>query len=312
MTLPIDVLPEVADALAEGHAVVALESTIISHGMPYPRNIETAAEVENTVRGQGAVPATIAVLDGRLKIGIDDEMLERLGDPGSAEVRKLSRRDLAACISSGGSGATTVATTMIAAHLAGIQVFATGGIGGVHKGAEVSFDVSADLHELARTPVIVVCAGAKAILDIPKTLEVLETLGVPVVTFGQELFPAFWSRWHPDKIASPAFVEDRTAIAAAFRLSRDLKLGSGMLVANPIPVDDEISGEAMAPVIARAVSEAEADPRARGKDATPYLLRRIYELTDGRSLDANVSLVLNNARLAAGIAADLAELDRNT
>ena len=311
MTLPLDIAPEVADALAQGRPVVALESTIISHGMPYPRNIETAELVENTVRAEGAVPATIAVLDGRLKIGIDKVILERLGDPDSREIQKLSRRDLATCLANGGSGTTTVATTMIGAHLAGIDVFATGGIGGVHKGAELSFDVSADLHEMARTPVIVVCAGAKAILDIPKTLEVLETLGVPVLTYGQPLFPAFWSRWHPDRIASPAASMQREAIAADFRMSQRLGLGSGMLVANPIPEADEIPGDVMAPIIAQAVREAEDDPSARGKDATPFLLRRIFELTKGASLEANIALVLNNARLAAKIASDLTALNGN-
>jgi pseudouridine-5'-phosphate glycosidase len=312
MTLPMDILPEVAEALAANRPVVALESTIISHGMPYPRNVETARMVEDAVRAEGAVPATIAVLDGRLRIGIDDAMLERLGDPQDRSIVKLSRRDLAACLASGGSGATTVATTMIAARLAGIDVFATGGIGGVHKGAEQSFDVSADLHELARTPVIVVCAGAKAILDIPKTLEVLETLGVPVTTYGQSLFPAFWSRQHPDRIASPAVAMTREAMARDFLMSERLGLGSGMLVANPVPAEAEIPGEVMAPIIDRAVREAERDPDARGKDATPFLLRRIFELTEGRSLEANIALVLNNAQLAAKIAADLAEMRGNT
>ncbi|RZW04859.1 MAG: pseudouridine-5'-phosphate glycosidase [Rhodobacteraceae bacterium] len=305
MTLPLDVMPEVADALSDNRPVVALESTIISHGMPHPRNIETAREIEAAVRAEGAVPATIAVLDGRLKIGIDDAMLARIGDPEARDIVKLSRRDLAGCLAAGGSGATTVATTMIAAHLAGIRVFATGGIGGVHKGAEVSFDISADLHELAETPVLVVCAGAKAILDIPKTLEMLETLGVPVVTYGQSLFPAFWSRHHPDRIATPASASDPHTIARQFEMARNIGFRGGMLVANPIPEADEIPGEVMGPIIARAVAEAEANPDAKGKNATPFLLNRILELTDGRSLDANVALVLNNARLAAKIATEL-------
>ena len=311
MTLPMDIAPEVAQALEANGPVVALESTIISHGMPYPRNVETAHTVEAAVRGAGAVPATIAVLDGRIRIGLGEDQLERLGDAPAGTIAKLSRRDLASCLAGGGSGATTVATTMIAAHLAGIEVFATGGIGGVHRGAEHSFDVSADLHELAETPVVVVCAGAKAILDIPKTLEVLETLGVPVLTYGQSLFPAFWSRSHPDAIASPATVSDIAAIADHFRLKAALGLRGGLLVANPIPEADEIPGEVIGPIIERALADAADDPAVRGGDVTPYLLGRILELTGGASLDANVALVLNNARLAAGIAVRLSETKGN-
>ena len=311
MTIPLDLAPEVAEALSAGAPVVALESTIISHGMPYSRNLETARDVEATVRAGGATPATIAVLDGRLKVGLDEAALERLAAPESREIAKLSRRDLAACLASGGSGAATVATTMIAAHLAGIEVFATGGVGGVHRGAELSFDISADLHELAETPVIVVCAGAKAILDIPKTLEVLETLGVPVVTYGQEQFPAFWSRAHPDRIASPARVSGPAEIASRFQMARRLGLRGGMLVANPIPEADEIPGEVIGPIIRQAIEDAERDPEIDGNRVTPYLLNRIFELTGGKSLEANVALVLNNARLAVKIATDLSEGRRN-
>ncbi|MEQ9039679.1 MAG: pseudouridine-5'-phosphate glycosidase [Silicimonas sp.] len=305
MTIPMDIAPEVAEAQTLGLPVVALESTIISHGMPFPQNIETARKVEATVREEGAVPATIAVLDGRLKIGLDDAALDRLAAPESRGIAKLSRRDLAACLAAGGSGAATVATTMIAAHLAGIEVFATGGIGGVHRGAETSFDISADLHELAETPVIVVCAGAKAILDIPKTLEVLETLGVPVITFGQDMFPAFWSRTHPDRIGSPSTASDSSEIAARFRMGQRLGLRGGLLVANPIPEADEIPGDVIGPIIRQAIEDAERDPAIEGNRVTPFLLDRIFQLSEGKSLEANIALVLNNARLASRIATDL-------
>lgn len=311
MTLPMDIAPEVAEALTARRPVVALESTIVSHGMPFPRNIETAKAVEAEVRAQGAVPATIAVLDGRIKIGITEDQLARIGDPESREMIKLSRANLASCLAGMASGSTTVAATMIAAHLAGIKVFATGGIGGVHRGAETSFDISADLHELARTPVLVVCAGAKAILDVPKTLEVLETLGVPVVTYGQPLFPAFWSRWHPDKIGSPSSSANRAPIAADFEMSQRLGLGSGMLVANPIPAEHEIPPEVISPIIEQAVAEAEANPDISHGSVTPFILQRIFELTEGRSLEANIALVLNNARLASEIAKDLTGMDGN-
>ena len=305
---PMDILPEVAEALEARRAVVALESTIISHGMPYPRNVETARAVESAVRDGGAVPATIAVIEGRLKIGLDAEDLERLGAAGARNVWKLSRRNLAECIAKGATGATTVAATMIAADLAGIRVFATGGIGGVHRGAETSFDVSADLQELARTPVIVVCAGAKAILDVPKTLEMLETLGVPVTTVGQSEFPAFWSRRHGTNIASPSRTDDPAGIAQAFRIGRSLGLDAGWLVANPIPESDEIPPEVIDPIIARALADADAKGMT-GALNTPYVLQRIFELSEGRSLDANIALVLNNARLAAEIATSLAKAE---
>ncbi|MCV6594577.1 MAG: pseudouridine-5'-phosphate glycosidase [Silicimonas sp.] len=304
MTLPLDLAPDVADALAQNRPVVALESTIISHGMPYPQNVETARAVEAAVRAEGATPATIAVLEGRAKIGLSDEDLNRLAAPG-AEIEKLSRANLPACLARGGDGATTVAATMILAHLAGIQVFATGGIGGVHKGAETSFDISADLTELADTPVAVVCAGAKAILDIPKTLEVLETLGVPVTTYGQDAFPAFWSRHSTE--TSPARADSTNEIAATIAMRRSLGLKGGHLIANPIPETDEIPSEALLPLIAQATEEAQTQG-IDGPRVTPFLLSRLFELTEGRSLTANIALVLNNARLGARIAADLANL----
>ena len=315
MTMPMDlgpdVAPDVARALEVGGAVVALESTIISHGMPHPRNIETARQVEEDVRTRGATPATIAVIDGRLKIGLSDDDLERLGAPGSRDVQKLSRRNLASCIASGGTGATTVAATMIAANLVGIEVFATGGIGGVHRGAETSFDVSADLYELARTPVLVVCAGAKAILDVPKTLEVLETLGVPVGTYGQDSFPAFWSRFHADRLSGGACVRDPAAFASAFAQSCDMGLNMGYLVGNPIPEADEIPPEVINPIIDEALRDAD-EHGATGAANTPFVLQRIYELTKGASLEANIALVRNNARLASEIAIELSRLRANT
>ena len=289
--------PEVSAALADGRPVVALESTIITHGMPYPQNLETAQTVEAAVRDARAVPATIAVLKGVLHVGLTASELEGLAQ--AQNVLKLSRADLAVAMATGATGATTVAATMIAAHRAGIRVFATGGIGGVHRGAEISFDISADLSELAETPVTVVAAGAKAILDIPKTLEVLETLGVPVIAYGQNGFPAFWSR--ESGLAAPLRMDSASAIAAAHLMRERLGLPGGQLVANPIPVAAEIPAHALAPLIAEAQAEAEA--RAiTGKAVTPFLLSRLYDLTQGRSLTANIALVLNNARLAAAIA----------
>ena len=290
--------PEVAQARAEGRPLVALESTIIPHGMPWPQNVETARRVEAEVRAHGAVPATIAVMGGRIHIGLSDNELETLGQ--AKGVMKLSRADLAVCLATGGTGATTVAATMICAHLAGIAVFATGGIGGVHRGAETSFDISADLQELAQTPVSVVAAGAKAILDLPKTLEVLETLGVPVIAVGQDAFPAFWSR--DSGLKAPLRLDDPAQIAAAHRMRASLGLPGGQLVANPIPVADEIPAATLAPLIARALSEAEAQGIS-AKAVTPFLLSRLFDITQGASLTANIALVLNNARLAAKIAA---------
>ena len=295
--LPLTYGGEVAAARAAGRPLVALESTIITHGMPFPANLETAREVEGAVREAGATPATIAVLDGRLHVGLDSAQLEALAQASS--VAKLSRADLAVCLATGGTGSTTVAATMIAARAAGIAVFATGGIGGVHRGAESTFDISADLQELAQTAVTVVSAGAKAILDLPKTLEVLETLGVPVISVGQDALAAFWSR--DSGLRAPLRLDDPAAIAAAARMRAALGLPGGQLVALPIPVEAEIPAGILAPLIARAQSEADAQGIA-AKAVTPFLLDRLYELTEGRSLGANIALVLNNARFAAAIA----------
>lgn len=295
--------PDVAAAKEAGTPIVALESTIITHGMPYPQNVEVARRVEATVRAEGAVPATIAILDGVLHIGLTDAELEQLAT--AKDVMKVSRADMPVCMAAGRNGATTVAATMIAADLAGISVFATGGIGGVHKGAEDSFDVSADLLELAATPVTVVAAGAKAILDIPKTLEVLETHGVPVIAVGQDAFPAFWSAG--SDLAAPLRLDTAEEIAAAHAMRGRMGLPGGQLVANPIPAADEIPAEDLAPIIAQATAEADAQG-VTGKGVTPFLLGRIFELTDGRSLEANIALVLNNAKLAAQIAASLNKL----
>ncbi|MDO5657430.1 MAG: pseudouridine-5'-phosphate glycosidase [Paracoccus sp. (in: a-proteobacteria)] len=300
--LPLDITPEVAEALRENRPVVALESTIITHGMPYPRNLELARQVEAVLREAGAVPATIAIMGGRIRIGLDDAAMEDLARTPSAQVMKLSRADLAVCVAMGGIGATTVAATMICAALAGIRVFATGGIGGVHRGAETSFDISADLHELAASPVTVVAAGAKAILDLPKTLEVLETLGVPVIAVGQDQLPAFWSR--SSGLAAPLRLDDPAQIAAAANMRARLGLPGGQLVVNPIPLEAEIPRDEIMPVVEAALAEAEAQGIA-AKSVTPFLLQRIFEMTEGRSLEANIALVLNNARLAARIAAAL-------
>ena len=299
--LPLTLSPEVAEARASGSAIVALESTIITHGMPFPQNVETAQRVEAEIRAQGAVPATIAIMDRRIHIGLTEDRLQALGQ--AKGVAKLSRADLAACLATGGTGATTVAATMICARLAGIGVFATGGIGGVHRGAEASFDISADLRELAETPVTVVAAGAKAILDLPKTLEYLETLGVPVIAFGQDDFPAFWSR--SSGLKAPLRMDSAASIAAAHRMRARLGLPGGQLVANPIPPDAEIPRSEITPHIEAALAEAEARGIA-AKAVTPFLLQRIFELTEGRSLASNIALVLNNARLGAAIARELA------
>lgn len=299
--LPLVFGAEMAAARAAGRPVVALESTIITHGMPFPANLETAQKVEAAVRAAGAVPATIAVIGGQIHAGLDPAALEALAR--ATGVAKLSRADLAVCLATGGTGSTTVAATMIAAHAAGIAVFATGGIGGVHRGAEISFDISADLQELAQTPVTVVSAGAKAILDLPKTLEVLETLGVPVISVGQDALAAFWSR--DSGLKAPLRLDDPAAIAAAARMRAALGLPGGQLVALPIPKADEIPAETLAPLIARAQAEAEAQGIA-AKAVTPFLLDRLYHLTEGRSLAANIALVLNNARFAAAIAKEFA------
>lgn len=293
----IDIHAPVAEALAAGRPVVALESTIITHGMPYPDNGAMAANVEKIISDEGAVPATIAVVNGRIKIGLSDGERESLAMTGDA--MKLSRADFAFAVAEGRTGGTTVAATMIAAHMAGIKVFATGGIGGVHKGAEKSFDISADLDELARTPVIVVSAGAKAILDIEKTLEVLETRGVPVIGHGSETMPAFWSRQSPFR--APLTLDVPEKIAKLFKTRQALGIGGGMLVANPVPVADEIPAAEMAGYIEAAQKAAEAQ-NVTGKAVTPFLLGKILEITNGRSLKTNIALVENNARVAAKVA----------
>ena len=291
----LDVAPEVAAAVAAGKPVVALESTIISHGMPYPQNVETALKVEQIIRDSGAVPATIAILGGRLKAGLTAEEIEYLGKKGQ-DVTKASRRDLAVLVSRKADGATTVTTTMMIAHMAGIQVFATGGIGGVHRGAETTMDISADLEELASTPVMVVCAGAKSILDLGLTLEYLETHGVPVLGYGTKELPAFYTRKSGFEVDYR--VDTPAELAAAFRASLDLGLRGGMLVTNPIPEEFAID---------EAVAQANAQG-IHGKATTPFLLAKVKELTGGDSLDSNIQLVFNNARLAAQTAAELCRL----
>ncbi|HYD97737.1 MAG TPA: pseudouridine-5'-phosphate glycosidase [Alphaproteobacteria bacterium] len=289
--------PEVEDALAAGRPVVALESTIISHGMPYPQNVETARAVEAEIRAGGAVPATIAVLDGRIRVGLDDDDLDLLARHGA--VRKLSRRDLPVALATGEAGATTVAATMICADLAGIRVFVTGGIGGVHRGAETSLDISADLEELARTSVAVVCAGAKAILDLPKTLEYLETRGVPVIGYGTDRLPAFYTR--DSGLAVDQRADDPQTVARIMQMKWRLGLEGGLIVANPIPEADALDPAAIDGAIAQALAEA-AERGIGGKAVTPFLLSRLGEITGGSSLKANIALILNNARVGAAIA----------
>jgi pseudouridine-5'-phosphate glycosidase len=298
----LDVHPEVAAALAAGRPVVALESTIISHGMPWPQNVETALRVEAEVRIHGAVPATIAIVRGRLKAGLSRGEIEAFGREGPA-VHKVSRRDIPFLVAAGETGATTVAATMIVAALAGIRLFATGGIGGVHRGAETSFDISADLQELARTSVAVVCAGAKAILDLKLTLEYLETHGVPVIGVGTDELPAFYSRG--SGLAVDRRLDTPAEIAAVLRAKWAAGLSGGVLIANPIPPEHEIPHEQIDTVIGQALLEAQ-EQGIEGALVTPYLLSRVSELTQGRSLDSNIELVLNNARLAARVAAALA------
>ena len=300
----LDVAPEVQEALKAGKPVVALESTIISHGMPYPQNVETALNVEKIIRDGGAVPATIAIIGGRLKAGLTPEEIDYLGKTG-AGVTKASRRDLPILVAEGRDGATTVTTTMMIAAMAGIQVFATGGIGGVHRGAETTMDISADLEELASTPVMVVCAGAKSILDLGLTLEYLETHGVPVLGYGTKELPAFYTRKSGFEVDYR--VDTPAELAAAFRASLDLGLRGGMLVTNPIPEEFAMDHE----VINRAIDEAVAQANAQGihgKATTPFLLAKVKELTGGDSLDSNIQLVFNNARLAAQTAAELCRL----
>ena len=293
----ISISPHVKAALDEGRGVVALESTIITHGMPYPANRDTALRVEQAVIEGGAVPATIAILNGIPTVGLTHEHIEQLAQ--SDDAMKLSRADLAMAVARGVNGSTTVAATMMLAHLAGIGVFATGGIGGVHQGASTSFDISADLQELSRTPVCVVSAGAKAILDIPKTLEVLETLGVPVLSYGQDNFPAFWSR--DSAIAAPLRVDAVEEIVAFIRARRALDINGGVLIGNPVPADMEIPRDVMEGYIRQAITESE-NQGVRGKAVTPWLLGRIVELSDGASLVTNQALITNNALLAAKLA----------
>jgi pseudouridine-5'-phosphate glycosidase len=293
---------EVASALAARMPVVALESTIVAHGMPYPRNLETARTLETDLRALGAVPATIAVLDGKLRVGLDAADLERLATDTS--VAKASRRDLASLVAARASGATTVAATMAIAAMAGIRVFATGGIGGVHRGVEATMDISADLYELARTPVAVVCAGAKSILDIPRTLELLESLGVPVLGYRTDEFPAFYASTSGRRVDRRCDTPD--AVAAILAAQAGLGFG-GVLVANPIPPEHALDAQEMERTIAAAVGEADA-AGIGGHALTPFLLRRLNEATGGRSLDANVALVRANVRLAGEIAASLARL----
>ncbi len=294
----LEISPEVKSALAEGRPVVALESTIISHGMPYPQNVETAMNVEKIVRENGAVPATIAIIGGKLKAGLSADEIEYLGKKGY-DVTKASRRDLPVLVARGEDGATTVATTMIIAAMAGIKVFATGGIGGVHRGAEVTMDISADLEELARTPVLVVCAGAKSILDLGLTLEYLETKGVPVIGYGTDELPAFYTRKSGFGVDYRLDTPDE--IAAAFRAKLEMGLAGGMLVTNPIPEPYSMDPDVINKAIDEAVAEANAKG-VRGKQTTPFLLAKIKDITGGDSLASNIRLVYNNAALAAQVA----------
>lgn len=301
MNAYLSISPEVRAALDAGKPVVALESTIITHGMPYPQNLETALAVEQVVRDNGAIPATIAIMGGKLCVGVAGDDLEALAKTG-LDAAKASRRDLAAILAKGKTAGTTVATTMQIAALAGIKIFATGGIGGVHRGAETTFDISADLTELSQTPVTVVCAGAKSILDIGKTLEVLETNGVPVIGYGTDAFPAFFARESGYPVDHRADTADE--VASLIAIQADLGMAGGILVANPIPEADALEASEIDARIASAIADADAQGVTR-KDLTPYLLNRIFELTDGKSLVANIALVKNNAAVAAKIAAAL-------
>ena len=300
----LDIAPEVAAALAENRPVVALESTIISHGMPYPQNVETALHVEQIIRECGAVPATIAVIGGRLKAGLTHEEIDYLGKTGTA-VTKASRRDLPVLTARGMDGATTVTTTMMIAHMAGIRVFATGGVGGVHRGAETTMDISADLEELAHTPVMVVCAGAKSILDLGLTLEYLETHGVPVLGYGTEELPAFYTRRSGFKVDYR--IDTPEELARIYQAQRDMGYPGGMLVTNPIPEEYSMDADVINKAIDEAVEEAK-HLGIHGKETTPFLLAKIKDLTGGDSLDSNIQLVYNNARLAAATAIELCKL----
>ena len=295
-----DFKDEVKEALEEGRPAVALESTLISHGFPYPENLEVAGEMEEIIRGYGVMPATIAIIKGKIKVGLTRSELEFMAT--SKDILKASRRDLAVIAAKGLNGATTVAATMVVAERAGIKVFATGGIGGVHRGAEKTFDISADLQELARTPVAVVCSGAKSILDLPLTKEYLETMGVPVIGFGSEELPAFYCRESGLKV--DYVVNDEKEAAGIIRAMQDLGLGGGMIIANPVPEEYALSMEYMNEIIEKAVRAAEKE-EIKGKKLTPYLLNKIKELTGGKSLKANIELVKNNALVAAKIAYEL-------
>ena len=302
----LDINPEVKEALEQGKPVVALESTIISHGMPYPQNVETALNVEKIIREEGAIPATIAIIGGRLKAGLTPEEIEYFGKKGT-EITKASRRDLAALCAKGEDGATTVTTTMMIAHMAGIKLFATGGIGGVHRGAETTMDISADLEELANTPVMVVCAGAKAILNLQLTLEYLETHGVPVVGYGTKELPAFYSRHSGLEVDYR--MDTPEEIAKLFKSQTDLGLRGGILVTNPIPEEHSMDDTIINKAIDQAINELE-EKGIHGKESTPFLLARVKELTGGDSLDSNIQLVYNNARLASRIAKAYVELSK--
>ena len=299
----LEINPEVKKAIEEGKPVVALESTIISHGMPYPRNVETALNVEKIIRDNGAIPATMAILKGKLKVGLTPEEIEYLGK--SSNVIKTSRRDIPFVISKGADGATTVATTMIMAALAGIKVFATGGIGGVHRGAQETFDISADLQELANTNVAVVCAGAKSILDIGLTLEYLETQGVPVVGFKTNEMPAFYNSKSGFNVDYR--VDSEAELAKALKAKWDLGLKGGAVVANPIPAEYEMDYDIITTAIEAALKEAD-EKGVKGKESTPFLLAKVKELTDGASLDSNIQLVYNNAQVGAKLAVELCKL----
>ena len=301
MNTYLDISPEVRQALAEGKPVVALESTIISHGMPSPKNVETALLVEKTIRENGAVPATIAIIGGRLKAGLSPDEIEYLGKAGP-KVAKASRRDLAAIVARGADGATTVTTTMIIAHMAGIKVFATGGIGGVHRGAEVTMDISADLEELGSTPVMVVCAGAKSILDLGLTLEYLETKGVPVIGYGTDELPAFYTR--RSGFGVDYRVDSPEELATMFKAHLALGMKGGMLVTNPIPEEYAMDKAVIDAAIEQALSDAKA-AGIHGKETTPFLLAKVVELTGGDSLESNIRLVLNNATVAAKTAVEM-------
>ncbi|MBQ5514617.1 MAG: pseudouridine-5'-phosphate glycosidase [Oscillospiraceae bacterium] len=300
----LDVSPEVSEALASGKPVVALESTIISHGMPYPQNVETALSVESIIRENGAVPATIAIIGGRLKAGLSRDEIEHLGRAGYS-VPKASRRDLPILAAKGSDGATTVTTTMMIAHMAGIKIFATGGIGGVHRGAETTMDISADLEELAQTPVMVICAGAKSILDLGLTLEYLETKGVPVIGYGTEELPAFYTR--RSGFGVDYRLDTPEELARAFSVQRELGIKGGMLVTNPIPEEYSMDKAVIDAAIEKALAEA-AEKGVRGKETTPFLLAKIKDITGGDSLASNIKLVYNNAALAAKTAAALAAM----